>query len=49
MLFQACQVTRIARVTHAIDPFHTLTRTQQAISRILATYVQDSVNVSESP
>ena len=32
---QACQVTRIARVTHALDPFHTLTRTRQAISRIL--------------
>ena len=26
---QACQVTRIARVTYAVDQFHTLTRTRQ--------------------
>ena len=33
------QVPRSAHVTHVLDPFHTLTRTPQAISHILSTYV----------
>ena len=32
---QACQVSRIARVTHAIGSFHTLTRKTGLFSRIL--------------
>ena len=31
---QACQLTRIARVTHAFSLIHTLTRTRIIISRI---------------
>ena len=31
---QACQVSRIARVTHAIGSFHTLTRKPGLFSRI---------------
>ena len=49
---QACQVTRIARVTHALDQFHTLTRTRQAISRNLRTGVDrvsaDSLSQQQS-
>ena len=33
-LRQACQVSRIARVTHAIGSFHTLTRKPGLLSRI---------------
>ena len=32
--YQACQVSRIARVTHAIGSFHTLTRKPGLLSRI---------------
>ena len=38
VLIQACQVTRIVRVTHALDQ-SSFTRTRQAISRILRTGV----------